>query len=120
MGDGDGRFAGDIFVWIFWYCFAYIVAKKRRTLILFGQENTVRERCLRVAVYMVEQRATVRAAATVFGVSKSTVHKDMTERLLLYHPALYEQVKEILLENKAQRHLRGGEATRRKYCGVGE
>ena len=64
-----------------------------------------------------EERATVRAAAGKFGVSKSTVHKDLSERLPAYNRALYLQVKEVLEENKAQRHIRGGLATRRKYKG---
>jgi len=59
----------------------------------------------------------VRAAAGKFGVSKSTVHKDLSERLPAYNRALYLQVKEVLDENKAQRHIRGGLATRRKYKG---
>ncbi len=60
----------------------------------------------------------MRAAARKFGVSKSTVHKDLSERLPLYNRALWLQVKEILEENKAQRHIRGGLATRRKYRGI--
>ena len=59
----------------------------------------------------------MRSAATKFGVSKSTVHKDLSERLPAYNRALYLQVKEVLDENKAQRHIRGGLATRRKYKG---
>ena len=68
--------------------------------------------------YIVRQKATVRAAAEWFGVSKSTVHKDLTERLEVYNRPLYLQVKEVLNRNKAERHLRGGIATRRKYKGV--
>lgn len=59
----------------------------------------------------------MRSAARKFGVSKSTVHKDLSERLPAYNRALYLQVKEVLDENKAQRHIRGGLATRRKYKG---
>ena len=70
------------------------------------------ERACQLAVYMIENRATVRAAAKKFGISKSTVHKDLSQRL-----ALYEQVKVILDTNKAQRHIRGGLATRKKYKG---
>ena len=70
-----------------------------------------------LALYLIENRTTVRAAAKKFGVSKSTVHKDLSERLPLYNRTLYLQVKEILEENKAQRHIRGGMATRRKYKG---
>jgi len=66
-------------------------------------------------VYILEHRATVRSAAKHFGISKSTVHKDVAERLRRVSPALWAQVRAVLLENKAQRHLRGGEATRQKY-----
>lgn len=59
----------------------------------------------------------MRSAAKKFGISKSTVHKDLSERLPLYNRALWLQVKEVLEENKAQRHIRGGMATRRKYKG---
>ena len=75
------------------------------------------ERACQLALYLIEIRATVRAAAGKFGVSKSTVHKDLSERLPAYNRALYLQVKEVLEENKAQRHIRGGLATRRKYKG---
>ena len=67
--------------------------------------------------YIIENRTTVRMAAKRFGVSKSTVHKDIAERLPLYNRPLYLQVKQILEENKAQRHIRGGIATRKKYRG---
>ena len=85
---------------------------------MLQEENAVKERCLQVAAYMVEQRATVRAAAMAFGVSKSTVHKDLQDRLPQINNALYLQVKEVLDVNKAQRHIRGGLATRRKYKGA--
>ena len=70
-----------------------------------------------LAQYIIENRSTVRSAAGKFGVSKSTVHKDIAERLPSYNRPLYLQVKEILEENKAQRHIRGGLATRKKYRG---
>ena len=70
-----------------------------------------------LAQYIIENRTTVRMAAKRFGVSKSTVHKDIAERLPLYNRPLYLQVKQILEENKAQRHIRGGIATRKKYRG---
>ena len=75
------------------------------------------ERACQLAVYMIDNRATVRAAAKKFGISKSTVHKDLSQRLPQYNQALYEQVKVILDTNKAQRHIRGGLATRKKYKG---
>ena len=75
----------------------------------------LRERSELLAEYVIETRATVRAAAAHFGVSKSTVHKDLTYKLKYLNPALYSAVKEILEINKSERHLRGGEATRKKY-----
>ncbi|MFR6692707.1 sporulation transcriptional regulator SpoIIID [Clostridiaceae bacterium Marseille-Q4149] len=80
-------------------------------------KGNMEERACQLALYLIENRATVRAAAGKFGVSKSTVHKDLSERLPAYNRALYLQVKEVLDENKAQRHIRGGLATRRKYKG---
>ena len=70
-----------------------------------------------LAVYIIENKSTGRAAAAQFGISKSTVHKDITERLVKVNPALYRQVRELLDLNKAERHIRGGLATRRKYRG---
>lgn len=80
--------------------------------------GNIEERAQALAKYMIEYRATVRAAAQVFGVSKSTVHKDLRERLPGINRPLYLQVKPILEENKAERHIRGGMATRRKYKGT--
>ena len=74
-----------------------------------------KERCEVLGDYLVTNRATVRAVAAHFGISNSTVHKDVTERLYQKNPTLYAAVKEILDENKSERHLRGGEATRMKY-----
>ena len=73
------------------------------------------ERACQLALYLIENRATVRSAARKFGVSKSTVHKDVAERLKNVDPQLYQEVKGILEINKAQRHIRGGMATRKKY-----
>ncbi len=80
-------------------------------------KGNIEERACDLAVYVIENRATVRAAAKKFGVSKSTVHKDLCDRLPQINKALYLQVKEVLDVNKAQRHIRGGLATRRKYKG---
>lgn len=71
-----------------------------------------------LAEYFLANNTTVRAAAKQFGVSKSTVHKDLTERLEKINPALYQQVRQLLDRNKAERHIRGGMATRRKYKGT--
>lgn len=68
-----------------------------------------------LAEYVIKTGATVRRASHHFGVSKSTVHKDLTHKLKLINPGLYQEVKEILEINKSERHLRGGEATRKKY-----
>lgn len=74
-----------------------------------------KDRCELIGQHVVETGATVRSAAMHFGVSKSTVHKDLTYKLKYINPALFTSVKEILEINKSQRHLRGGEATKRKY-----
>lgn len=73
------------------------------------------ERVLVLGRYIAENGATVRAAAARYGVSKSTVHKDVQTRLRALDPTLYRKAQQVLAHNKAQRHLRGGEATRRKY-----
>lgn len=75
------------------------------------------DRARRLAVYMIESGGTVRSAAQKFGISKSTVHKDLCEVLPRASPALFAQVRQLLDQNKAQRHIRGGMATRRKYVG---
>lgn len=70
--------------------------------------------------YIIDNKATVRAAAKNFGISKSTVHKDVSERLKKEDPSLYAQVKDILEINKQERHIRGGLATKRKYADIAE
>ena len=74
-----------------------------------------RERCVMLGEYLVEHQSTVRSAARVFGISKSTVHKDVTQVLKGVNKSLYEDVQKLLNKNKQERHLRGGEATRLKY-----
>ena len=78
----------------------------------------IEERACQLAVYMIETGATVRAAASHFGISKSTVHKDLQLHLRKSNPVLYAQVRNILERNKQERHIRGGMATRRKYKGI--
>ena len=78
-------------------------------------KDYIEERVLELARYIIDTRSTVRAAAKKFRVSKSTVHKDVTERLLEINPGLTSEVKDVLENNKAERHLRGGMATREKY-----
>jgi putative DeoR family transcriptional regulator (stage III sporulation protein D) len=85
-------------------------------VLLFVKEN-IEERACYLALYIIENKTTVRGAASKFGISKSTVHKDLSERLPSFNRPLYLQVKEILDQNKAERHIRGGIATRKKYKG---
>ena len=75
----------------------------------------IEERAISIANYMIEQGATVRQAAKEFGISKSTVHNDCQQRLLFINPALAKEVRKVLEKNKAERHIRGGMATREKY-----
>ena len=84
-------------------------------LLTWDKEN--RERCVLLAQYLLQNRTTIRAAAKEFGISKSTVHKDITQRLEKVNPSLFDQVRVLLDTNKAERHIRGGLATRRKYKG---
>lgn len=79
-------------------------------------QNYIRKRAVRIAQHILNTSDTVRQTAQVFGISKSTVHKDVSERLPRINEAMAEQVKTILERNKAERHLRGGEATRKKYA----
>lgn len=79
--------------------------------------DTIEKRACELAVYMIETGATVRSAARHFGISKSTVHKDLSFRLPQINAQLYAQVRKILDQNKLERHIRGGLATRRKYKG---
>ncbi len=81
-------------------------------------KGNIEERARALALYIIENKTTVRAAAKKFGISKSTVHKDLSERLPLFNRPLYLQVKAVLEENKAERHIRGGIATRKKYKGA--
>lgn len=81
-------------------------------------KGIVEERAVELGQYIIESKATVRSAAKKFGISKSTVHKDVSERLKYVNPQLYSRVKEVLEVNKAQRHIRGGMATRKKYKGL--
>ncbi|HIE13441.1 MAG TPA: sporulation transcriptional regulator SpoIIID [Desulfotomaculum sp.] len=82
-------------------------------------QDYIQRRVLDICMYILETQSTVRQAAQVFNVSKSTVHKDMTERLPSLNKKLAQQVRAVLNINKAERHLRGGEATRRKYKETG-
>ncbi len=79
-----------------------------------------RERALILGEYIIENRATVRAAAAEYGISKSTVHKDVSQKLPYISPSLFNEVREILAENKQERHIRGGMATKLKYARLAE
>jgi len=80
-------------------------------------KGNIEERACGLAQYIIENNTTVRGAARKFGISKSTVHKDIQDRLPTFNRPLYLQVKQVLDENKAERHIRGGLATRKKYKG---
>ena len=84
----------------------------RRVVVMFIDWE---ERPRMLARYLIEEKSTVRSTAAVFGISKSTVHKDITCRLRRLDPALYAEVSSILALNKSERHIRGGNATKRKY-----
>ena len=75
----------------------------------------IEERAIEIANYIIEEKATVRQTAKKFGISKSTVHKDVTERLILINPSLAREARKVLDMNKSERHIRGGLATREKY-----
>lgn len=81
-------------------------------------KDYIEERALEIAKYILREGATVRQAAGIFGVSKSTVHKDVTERLPKINPLIASMVKQVLETNKAERHIRGGKATKLKYKSV--
>ena len=82
--------------------------------------STNKERCLIIASYMLENKSTVRAVAKRFGISKSTVHKDVTQNLKMVNVELYKQIHDLLEKNKQERHLRGGEATKQKFLKMKE
>ena len=75
----------------------------------------IEQRAIEIASYIIENNATVRQAAKAFGISKSTVHKDISERMLMINPTIAKDVRKVLDVNKAERHIRGGLATREKY-----
>ena len=79
------------------------------------QKSSIEERAVELAHYIIESKDTVRGAAKKYGISKSTVHKDVSERLIKIQPQLYSEVKKILEKNKQERHIRGGMATKKKY-----
>ena len=81
-------------------------------------KDYIEDRVLEVAKYIIESKSTIRRTAKVFGVSKSTIHKDMTERLPAINPQIANEAKTILDLNKAERHIRGGRATRLKYKAI--
>lgn len=81
-------------------------------------KDYIEERVLEVAKYIIESKATIRKTAKMFGVSKSTIHKDITERLPKINPQIAKEAKEVLDLNKAERHIRGGKATKLKYKSV--
>ena len=120
------RAANVYFLYIFIFIL-FVLFSKNRSYSCFGNiifggvvniKGNMEQRACDLAVYIIENRATVRDAAGKFGISKSTVHKDISERLPHFNRSVYLQVTEVLDENKAQRHIRGGMATRRKDKGA--
>lgn len=98
-----------------------LTATYRCNSLLFGVvhlKQDIEERAVQLAEYIIAHKATVRSAAKHFGVSKSTVHKDITDRLETIDRELFQRTKRILDQNKAERHIRGGLATRKKYRGA--
>ena len=91
-----------------------LIVKRKTEVVVFLLRND--DRAVRLGEYIVENDSTVRSAAKYFGISKSTVHKDLSQRLPQYNRTLYLQVRKVLDENKAQRHIRGGLATKNKYA----
>ena len=87
---------------------------------VFSVKDYIEERAVEIADYIIETKATVRQTAKKFGISKSTVHKDCTDRLLQINPAMARAVRSVLDINKQERHIRGGMATREKYLHLGE
>ena len=81
----------------------------------FSMKDYIEERAVEIAYYIIENKATVRQTAKKFGMSKSTIHKDVTERLLQITPALAGEARKVLDQNKSERHIRGGLATKEKY-----
>ena len=98
------------------------IVKKRKNKGVFHLEKSVsiEERAVKLAHYIIDHKDTVRGAAAKYGISKSTVHKDVSERLLKINPALALEVRQILNANKAERHIRGGMATKKKYSHLEE
>ena len=86
----------------------------------YGTDSDNKERCVMLGKFIIETNSTVREAAAKFGISKSTVHKDVTEKLMRTDRQLYGKVKKVLSKNKAERHLRGGQATKLKYSTLRE
>ncbi|RQD76762.1 MAG: sporulation transcriptional regulator SpoIIID [Candidatus Syntrophonatronum acetioxidans] len=81
-------------------------------------QSYIEQRVMEISSYIIETKATVRQVAQIFGVSKSTVHKDVTERLPQINPCYAREIKKILEQNKMERHIRGGEATKKKYLAL--
>jgi putative DeoR family transcriptional regulator (stage III sporulation protein D) len=98
--------------------FAYIV--KTVSSGAFPLKDYIEERAVELAGYIIETKATVRQTAKKFGISKSTVHKDITERLIQINPALATEARKVLDINKSERHIRGGLATKEKYLHLGQ
>ena len=115
MGNGTAGLAVPFFLLSSAHIHPAVESKMRGSVV--SVKGNIEERACQLALYIIENKATVRAAAHKFGISKSTVHKDLQDRLPAFNKPLYLQVKAVLDENKAERHIRGGIATRKKYKG---
>ena len=93
----------------------YFIQCKKVFLRGFPLKDYIEERAIHIANYIIDYNATVRQTAKQFGISKSTVHKDVTERLMQFNPTLAKEARKVLDVNKSERHIRGGLATREKY-----
>lgn len=91
------------------------IIQQGRCIFMIKSYSSLRERCEIFAAYLIENNSTVRQTASYFGISKSTVHKDLSNKLKHVNPSLFEQTKSVLETNKAERHIRGGQATKQKY-----
>ena len=109
------KITADIISAVIFFIFVHIDYQGLYRRVMNNMNKNVENRCIELGEYISKSKATVRQTAEVFGVSKSTVHIDVTKRLSQIAPNLANEVNAVLQENKAQRHIRGGEATKEKY-----
>ena len=108
-----------MFALLWWAVITFVLSHILKQRMIYGglaMQDYIEQRVMDISRYILESKGTVRQTAQVFGVSKSTVHKDLTERLPRINDGMFQKVRAILEINKAERHIRGGEATRKKYA----